>query len=123
MRSSLKVRKATEVRLRVGLLPLLREEAVQQLRGPLVLGLDLLLFDHPAAGAGVLDVGLEPVERPLGRGRGARVAALQLGLEVAERRLGAVSERDRLLDLEGDGDPAVVGAVPVLDRDEVEEAD
>ena len=53
----------------------------------------------------------------------AGVALLQDGLEVGERRLGAVAERHRLLDLELDRDPPVVGAVVVLDRHEVEEAD
>ena len=43
-------------------------------------------------------------------------------LEVGERVGGAVDERHRLLKLERDRDLAVVGAVVVLDRDQVQEA-
>ena len=49
--------------------------------------------------------------------------SVELALEVRERGGGAVAEGDRLLDLERDRHAAVVDAVAVLDRDQVEEAD
>ena len=61
------------------------------------------------------DRGLEARER-------ARVALLERGREVGQRGVGAVGERQRLLELEGDRDAPVVGAVVVLDRYEIEEA-
>ena len=54
--------------------------------------------------------------------RGLGVALLERRLEVVEGRLGALGEGDRLLDLEREGDLAVIGAAVVLDRDQVEEA-
>ena len=45
-----------------------------------------------------------------------------VGLQVAEGGLGPVAEGDRLLDLERHGDPAVVGAVAVFLRHQIEEA-
>ena len=52
-----------------------------------------------------------------------RVDSGKRRLEVGEGLLRRLGERDRLLDLEGEGDLAVVGATVVLDRHEVEEAD
>ena len=110
-----------EVRLRVVLLPFIGEELVQQPGGALVGLLDVVFRDDPAAAAGVLDVALEHPERALDLGGRAGVALGELGLEVRECRGGAFTEGDRLLDLERDRDPSVVGAVAVFDRDEVEE--
>ena len=56
----------------------------------------------------------------------AEVSAIDSGerrLEVGEGLLRGLGERDRLLDLEGEGDLAVVRAAVVLDRHEIEEAD
>ena len=111
-----------EVGLRVVLAPLLRQHPVERLAGLLVRGLHLVLVHHLAAAAGVLDVGLEPRERPLERGHALRVALGERGLEVGERGRRALAEGDRLLDLERDRHAAVVGAVAVLDRHQVEEA-
>ncbi len=58
----------------------------------------------------------------LDRRRGARVALGELTLEVGERGGSALLEGHRLLDLEVDGHPAVLGAAVVLDGHEVEEA-
>ena len=56
----------------------------------------------------------------------SRVAAAsrreQGGRDVGERGRGGVSERDRLLDLEGNGDAAPLDAAVVLDRHEPQEA-
>ncbi len=52
-----------------------------------------------------------------------RVALLKRGLQIVEGDVRPLGERDRLLDLERDRDAAVVGAVVVLDRDQIEEAD
>ncbi len=111
-----------EVGLRVVLAPLLRQHPVERLAGLLVRGLHLVLVHHLAAAAGVLDVGLEPRERPLERGHALRVALGECRLEVGERGGRALAEGDRLLDLERDRHAAVVGAVAVLDRHQVEEA-
>ena len=56
-------------------------------------------------------------------GEPLRVALLELGGEVVERRGRGVDEGDALGDLEGRGHLGAGDAVVVLDRDQVEEAD
>ena len=77
--------------------------------------------DDLTAAAGVLDVGLELLERGLDLGRRLRIALGQLGLEVRERGGRAIAEGDRLLDLERDRHPTVIRDVAVLVRHQVEE--
>ena len=55
-------------------------------------------------------------------GGGGRIALGEDAREVGECLGRAVPERDRLLDLERERDPAVRDAAPVLDRHEREEA-
>jgi hypothetical protein len=86
-----------EVGLRVGLLPVVGKEAVEQLGGPLVGRLDLVLVHDRTPCAGVLDVRLEAREGSLGRSCRVGVAALELRLEVAEGGLRTITEGDRLL--------------------------
>ena len=111
-----------EVRLGVGLLPLRGEDLVEDRRRLGMRGLHVLERRDGAAlvrGERVAaELGEERVEL-VDRGR---VGAVEPALEVGEGVGGAVDERHRFLELERDRDLAVVGAVVVLDRDEVQEA-
>ena len=104
-------------------LPFLREDLLRDVeRGP-GLRLDRLLGrDGTTLGRGG-ELHAEAADELVDAGRGSGITLGEDTREVGERLCRAVPERDRLLDLERERDPAVCHSAPVLDRHEREETE
>ena len=85
-------------------------------------GLDGLRLGHRRTRRRILDLGLELGQGLPDRPGAAGVDLLEVGQQVDEGRLGAVAERDGLLDLEVLGDLAVRHPAAVLHGDQLDEA-